>query len=145
MTTPTPSPNMPTPEQVREQLALLERFPPSSTVRHPATGRTPENAAYALIYAERESRSQPYVHAHVSHAMEQLAALLRAYLDLRAQVEAQRWVSVEERLPEAGAQVLFLALGSVKLGARSHGLWSEPVDDWADEEVSHWRPAEAPK
>lgn len=86
-----------------------------------------------------------------------LRAALRAY-GQRAAVAVPEWISVDDRLPDEGTDVLALRLGkqciaaifvevqSYEEGGRRIRYWDDPNDDgqgWEWYEVTHWMPLPA--
>lgn len=82
--------------RAEQELDLLQRHPPTSTVRHPADPPRAPNLAHALIWIERETRSLPHAHVFVEQAMGLYTALLAAHAEAP---EREAW--------PLGAQVLY--------------------------------------
>ena len=62
-------------------------------------------------------------------------------------VTVQEWISVKDRLPESGKDVVLIALrwGEVDIGWCENGRWgSEFVNEYDDGEVTHWMPLPQP-
>jgi len=89
--------------------------------------------------------------------IDDLRAALRAY-EQRAVVAVPEWISVDDRLPDEGTDVLALRLGkqciaaifvevqSYEEGGRRIRYWDDPNDDgqgWEWDEVTHWMPLPA--
>lgn len=83
-----------------------------------------------------------------------LSQLIAELTELRA---ASRWIPCEERMPAAGEEVAFVALGRRCVGnyrpeAEERDEWSDLlcVDMWGDcdhyssDQVTHWAPLSAP-
>jgi hypothetical protein len=80
-----------------------------------------------------------HVEGGAAPILREIAALRAAAPSPAVQQPAEGgWVSVDERLPEAGAQVLIYTPGTrtfkVWIDERYDGGWN----DWNDKEVSHW-------
>ena len=62
-------------------------------------------------------------------------------------VTVQKWISVDDRLPESGKEGVLIALrwGMVDIGWYEEGQWSsEFVNEYEDGEVTHWMPLPQP-
>lgn len=57
-------------------------------------------------------------------------------------VTIQRWIPVEERLPEMGQEVICFSGGVLKPGVYCYLFWSKDYDNWA--RVTHWMPLPPP-
>ena len=64
-------------------------------------------------------------------------------------VTVQKWISVDDRLPESGKEGVLIALrwGEVGIGWCEDGRWSsEFINEYEEGEVTHWMPLpDAPK
>ena len=62
-------------------------------------------------------------------------------------VTVQKWISVDDRLPESGKESVLIALrwGEVDIGWCEDGRWrSEFVNEYEEGEVTHWMPLPVP-
>ena len=79
---------------------------------------------------------------------EQFQGLMRDAADYISHgVTVQEWISVKDRLPESGKDVVLIALrwGEVDIGWCENGRWgSEFVNEYDDGEVTHWMPLPQP-
>lgn len=62
-------------------------------------------------------------------------------------VTVQKWISVDDRLPENGKESVLIALrwGEVDIGWCEDGRWrSEFINEYEEGEVTHWMPIPQP-
>ena len=150
MTTPTPSLDMPTPEQVR---GLLEGITEGRWYAYTKWNGDVDLHVSTPADEEADTATVLFIACANTAADAALAAaapaLARAYLAARAQAEAQQWVSVEERLPEEVVEVQVYVTELNDLGRFKYQQVSSLCDgrwQWLESGArpTHWRPLPAP-
>ena len=57
-------------------------------------------------------------------------------------VTVQEWISVEDRLPEQGQEVIVYSGGVLKPTVFAYQFWNKNYDSWA--RITHWMPLPQP-